>query len=377
MKVLCCANSFKGSLSAQRACEAMASGAAQARCDSVLLPISDGGDGFLQSMMAAAGGELRSSVVSGPTGEPVNARWGVTKEGVGVIEMAECAGLQLASAQPLAPLTATTRGVGELILEAAGAGCRHIVVGLGGSATTDAGSGMLRALGVRLLDSKGLEVSEGGVALRQVCSIDTSGWALSKEITIEAACDVDNPMIGPQGAARIYAPQKGASQHDVAVLEEGLTAFATLMPGINGTPAERIPGGGAAGGLGAALASFCGASLTPGSELILDALHFDQHCAKCNVVLTGEGSIDGQTVRGKAVSAVAQRACQLGIPVIALAGRVDREAEETLKAVGLTSCISITDGPMTAEQAMKDAYRLIETASTRILCVVVAATRRG
>ncbi len=377
MKVLCCANSFKGSLSAEEACAAMAAGASRAGFETVTLPLSDGGEGFLKSMIAATGGELRSSMVSGPNLQPVKANWAVTQSGTAIIEMAECAGLHLASAYPLAPLTATTRGVGELILEAVKVGCKHIIVGLGGSATTDAGAGMLRALGIQFFNRKGKEIGEGGSALADVDKIDTSGWALASEIKIEAACDVDNPLLGPNGAASVYAPQKGASHDDVAVLENGLSTFARLMPLVNDLPAELVPGGGAAGGLGAALASFCSATLLPGSELMLNVLHFDQYCSECDVVLTGEGSIDGQTIRGKIVAAVARRGAKLGLPIIALGGKVDRDAEDALRDIGLTSCISITDRPMSLDYATQNAYRLTETASNRILCVVRAASRRG
>ncbi len=377
MKVLCCSNSFKASISAIDACKAMAEAVTAEGLDSVCVPLSDGGDGFLSAMLSAAGGQRRTATVTGPNGHPLSAAWGITPDGTAVIEMAECAGLRLPAAWPLNPLGATTRGVGELILAALNEGCRHVTVGLGGSATTDGGTGMLRALGARLLDSREAELDEGGGALVNLRRIDMSGWLLPDDVVIEAACDVDNPLIGPHGAASVFGPQKGATAKDVAQLEAGLTALAQLMPPVGGTRAAILPGGGAAGGLGAGLAAFCNVALLPGSELILNALDFDRWCLECDIILTGEGCIDDQTPRGKVIAAVSRRGAKYGRPVIALAGSVDRDAEAALQELGLTAGISIADGPMTVEYSMAQAYRLIETASSRLLRIVVAASRRG
>jgi glycerate kinase len=265
-----------------------------------------------------------------------------------VMEMAQAAGLPLVSPDQRDPMNTTTRGVGEMIAHAAISGCRDFLIGIGGSATNDAGMGMLEALGYRFYDCKGHLVAGCGARLERVAQIDaSSAMPELKECLLEVACDVKNPLYGPQGAAHIYAPQKGASPEVVERLDEGLKNFASV---VNPTAAHS-EGAGAAGGLGYALQAVLGARLRAGIEMVLDAIHFDQIISGSDLVITGEGRIDYQTIMGKAPSGVLQRATKQGIPVVAIGGSV--EESEAVQRSGFAAILPVVSGPMTLEHAMQ------------------------
>jgi glycerate kinase len=251
------------------------------------------------------------------------------------------------------------------------AGCRKLLVAIGGSATNDGGAGMAQALGARLLDVEGAELPPGGAALQHLAKIDLSTWALPADATVAVACDVDNPLCGPNGASAVYGPQKGATQEMIVLLDDALLHYARILAATFGMEMEvevsSAPGAGAAGGLGAGLMAFCGGRLLPGADLVLDITGFDALCRQCQLVITGEGRLDGQTVRGKLIASVARRAQNAGVPVVALVGGMTERAEESLHTLGLTAALSIVDGPMATEHAVRDADRLLLNATTRLL----------
>ncbi len=355
MRILIAPDSFKGALSAPEAAAAMAAGLRRVWPDveTVELPVADGGEGTAAALAAATGGTLITETVSGPLGEPRAARWALLGDGTtAVIELAEAAGLPLVPRERRDPKVTTTRGVGELLLRAAQhPTVRRILIGLGGSATNDGGAGLLRALGVRFLDAGGHDLPEGGAALADLASVDTSGLSLdpaAHEIII--ACDVDNPLTGPRGASAVFGPQKGASPEDVVVLDAALERFAAVLE----RPVANIAGAGAAGGTAAGLLwLFPAATLRPGIEIVLDALHFEGRLRTADLVLTGEGKLDGQTLGGKAVAGVARRARAAGVPTAVLAGAVaDDSGANALEAAGVSATLALPPGPCSLEEAM-------------------------
>ncbi len=336
IKVVVAPNAFKGTLTAAEAARAMADGVGIAvgrHCDVVLQPVADGGDGTVAAAVAA-GFTRHEITVSGPIGSPVRAAFAV-REDAAVLEMAEASGLCLLPRARYAPLTASTTGTGELIRAALDTGARRLLLGAGGSATTDGGAGMATALGVRFLDRCGHPLPPGGAVLRNLAVVDVTG--LDARLTgadITVAADVDSPLLGPHGAAAVFGPQKGASPTDVAALEEGLHTLVErldALPQAGGTLPARdaalTPGAGSAGGLGFGAMVFLGARVHPGAELLLDLVRFDSVLTGAVLVVTGEGALDTQTMRGKAPLVVARRARRAGIPVIAVCGRVDVEKE--------------------------------------------------
>jgi len=373
-RVLVCPNAFKGSLTAALAARAIAEGLARvqeptASFEALCLPLADGGDGTLETLVEATGGEIHRATVRGPLGRPVEAAWGRlggAQRETAVIEMAQASGLRLLSPEEYDPLHATTYGTGELMRAALEAGCRTLIVGIGGSATNDGGAGMAQALGARLLDAQGNELPPGGAALRQLARMDLRAFRLPAETKVIVACDVDNPLCGPEGAAAIYGPQKGATPEMARVLDAALAHYAAILRAQLGAEVAEVPGAGAAGGLGAGLLAFCQATLQPGTEMALDVTQFDARVRECRLVITGEGRLDGQTARGKVVAGVARRARAAGVPAVALAGSVQEGAEALLRAEGLTGALCILDGPLTVEEAMRDAYRLLAGAAERL-----------
>ncbi|EFM09610.1 glycerate kinase [Paenibacillus curdlanolyticus YK9] len=381
MKVVIAIDSFKGSLTSGQANEAAAAGVRDACPEAaiVTVPLADGGEGTVEALVRATAGQLVTLTVTGPLGKPLAASYGLLSDGrTAVIEVAAACGLTLVPPAERDPLKTTTFGVGELIADALSRGCTELIIGLGGSATNDAGIGMLQALGYSFRDTRGLEAAHGGAALTGIAAIDqSSAHPLLAHARIRVACDVDNPLHGPEGAASIFAPQKGASAEAVEQLDRGLAHFAALIHDQLGRDVQRIPGAGAAGGLGAAFAGLLGATLTPGAPLVLEAAGFDRLLEGSDFVITGEGRLDGQTARGKAPLAVARAASGHGIPVIALAGDVAPQAAE-LAALGITAAFSIVSGPASLEQAMspavaqdglrrttKELFRLLRTMQRR------------
>jgi len=369
MKVVIAPDSFKGSLRAKHVGEALATGlrrglAALGVADPELevVPLADGGEGTLEALVEATGGALHEARVTGPLGEPVDAAYGVLGDGVtGVVEMATASGLELVPDDRRDPRRTTTYGTGELIrLLAYERKLERLIVGIGGSATNDGGAGMAQALGVRLLDARGQELAGGGGALAHLARIDASGLvtrALGLEVIV--ACDVDNPLTGPDGASRTYGPQKGATEAMVEELDRNLARYADVLRRDLGRDVEKVPGAGAAGGLGAGLLVFLDAELKRGIDLVLDAVGFDRRLDGADLVITGEGKLDAQTLRAKLPLGVAKRAARRGVPVIAVGGAVEPGAYR-LHEHGVVALLSATPGPMPVSQALARAREHLE-----------------
>ena len=363
MKILIASDSFKESMTAPEAAEAMARGVRRAMpgADVDLCPMADGGEGTVEALIAATGGERRAARVTGPLGEQVEAAWGMLGDGrTAVIEMAQAAGLALVPKDRRDPTRTTTYGVGELIRRALDEGAEKIIIGIGGSATTDGGCGMGQALGVET--TGGPRPMTGG-ALPNITAIDTSSRHRSLDhAEIVVACDVTNPLLGPDGAAAVFGPQKGAMPEQVEQLENGLRHLADLLPGID----ADAPGMGAAGGLGFGLVAFCGAKLVRGIDLILDAVGFERRVRSADLVLTGEGRLDGQSIRGKTCIGVAQAADRAGVRTVALAGSLGPDAEATLRH-GLHAYHALANDDVSPERAMREGPKLLEELTGRVI----------
>ncbi|WP_337020414.1 glycerate kinase [Oceanobacillus massiliensis] len=355
MKVLIAIDSFKGSISSSKGSEAISKGIMEIYPDAdiIALPLADGGEGTTEALIHATKGRWVEKRVTGPLGENVTAKYGISGDGeTAMIEIAAACGLPLIHRKELQPSKATTYGVGELINDAMSKGCRSFIIGLGGSATTDAGIGMLQALGYRFLNEKKEEVGFGGGSLSEIQTIDIKqANNVLKECRFQVACDVKNFLYGIDGAAHVYGPQKGASEGDVRLLDKGLKHFADRVSEELNLDIHAIEGAGAAGGLGAAFAGFLQANLQSGIELVLKQVKLAKQIQDADFVITGEGRLDGQTSMGKAPLGVAQLADRYDIPVIALAGGINQE-KFTLNDDGITSCFSIMNEPMTLEDAM-------------------------
>lgn len=373
-RVVVAADKFKGSLSATDVTDRVAAGLAAAGFDGevVPVPVADGGDGTVAAAVAAGYQQVEVEV-TGPVGDPVIAALALL-DGIAVIEAAQACGLTLLPPGELAPLTATSRGVGELIGAARQRGAGQIVLGVGGVATTDGGAGLLRALGARLLDAQGRELPEGGAALAWLARLDLSGLRDLSGVEFWLASDVDNPLLGPHGAASVYGPQKGASADDVRLLEAGLARWAELAEAAVGggrlgaTPIADERGAGAAGGLGFAALLFLGARMRPGIELLLELASFTDRLAGSRLVITGEGSLDAQTLHGKAPVGVARAAGaqRPPVPVVAVAGRCTLSLAE-LRAVGISAAYAIADIESDLTKCMTNAGPLLERLTARIV----------
>lgn len=319
-------DSFKGTVTSTRICEIMGEGIARVfpGCEVRSIPVADGGEGSVDAFLTALGGERVTLRVSGPFGGGVEAYYGLTDGGrTAVIEMAAAAGLPLAGEHP-DPSAATTYGVGQLMVDAARRGAEKIIMGLGGSATNDGGCGAAAAAGVQFLNAAGESFVPVGGTLRDVASIDVSGLdSALRSVEIVTMCDIDNPMYGPQGAAHIFGPQKGADAAMVEELDAGLRHLCAVMRRDLGVDVSGLPGAGAAGAMGAGMAAFFGSRLQMGIEAVLDAVDFDREIRDADVIFTGEGKLDSQSLRGKVVIGVARRASAQGKPVIAVVGGAD------------------------------------------------------
>jgi len=366
-KIVCAPDSFKGSLAAGEAAQAMDRGI-RAFCleaDVVKLPLSDGGEGLVDALVAATKGQKKKAMVTDPLGRKVEAVYGILGDGQGVMEMAAASGLPLLGPEELNPLTTTTFGAGELLKALLEEGCRTVIVGIGGSATNDGGIGMLQALGGRFFDSEGKELEWGGGELNKLAEFNLEG--LDPRIArteIKVACDVDNPLTGENGAARVYGPQKGASPEVIKELDRGLGHLGDLIRDKKGVDVKNYPGAGAAGGLGAGMMVFLGGKLQPGVELVLDTVRFEEKVKGADLVITGEGRLDKQTIYGKTVLGVVRRSKK--IPVVAVGGWVEPEIA-LLREQGLTAFFSILDRPRSLEEAMKFAPTLLEQSCEEII----------
>lgn len=375
LKIVVAPDSFKGSLKSPEVARAMAAGARAAVPDAtiVTLPVGDGGEGTLDALVAATGGTFTEHTVTGPLGAPITARLGLLGDRETVfVEMAEASGLSLIPAAERDPYRATTYGTGELIRAAFVTGRKRVLIGIGGSATNDGGAGAIQALGARLRDNSGRQLPGGGQALAQLASIDLDEFSVPEGIEVVVACDVTNPLTGPEGASAIYGPQKGASPEAVAILDAALTHYADITAQKLGKEWKDAPGAGAAGGLGYALLAYLGARLERGVQLVLDAVQFESQLTGADLVLTGEGRIDRQTTAyGKTLTGIGERAQRAGVPVLALAGSVSADLGD-YQAAGIRGVASIVTRPMTLEEAMRDGASLVEDASRRMVEVFVA-----
>jgi glycerate 2-kinase len=341
--VLIASDKFKGSLTAAQVADAVGEGVRRIRPDVLVesVPVADGGDGTVAAALAA-GFEQVPVVASGPTGEPVHTAF-ARRGDVAVVEMADVAGLVRLPEGILAPLTASSRGAGEVVAAAVTAGCHTIVLGIGGSASTDGGAGLLAGLGARLLDGNGEPVPDGGAALTRIASIDLAAVReLMDGVHLVLASDVDNPLTGPKGAAAVYGPQKGADADQVRELDDALTHFADIVAATAGVDHRSHAGAGAAGGTGFAALAVLGAEFRPGVELVLELVGFDDRVSRADLVVTGEGALDEQTLHGKAPAGVAAAARTAGVPVVAVCGRNQLTAD-ALRAAGIAAAYALTD----------------------------------
>lgn len=378
-------DSFKGSCSSVEAARAIARGVRAAfgtRAEVLELPMADGGEGTLDALVSAWGGEVARVPTSDALGRPREGRVGYGRTADGglraIIEAADANGLPAVSDLPLQPLDADSHGVGELILAALDAGTDELLLCIGGSATSDGGAGMLRALGARLLDAQGRDVAGGARGLLDVQQVDLRGIdPRAARVSWRIACDVDNPLTGPRGAAAVFGPQKGADAQQVAEIERGLGRFSELLAAAVGTDAPQLReqrGIGAAGGLALGLTTLFGAQLVPGARLVSGAIGLREALAAATLVFTGEGRLDAQSLDGKVVSRVLAEAAP-GAAVIVLAGSIGLSPEET-RAAGISAAFSIAQGPATLEEMSADATRLLEVTTGQVCGAILAASKR-
>lgn len=368
MKIVIASDSFKGSLSSTEVADSLETGIRRIYpgAEILKLPVADGGEGTVDTLVTGLGGRLITAEVVGPSGNLITSSFGVLPGGEAIIEMAAASGLTLVKDGKLDPMNTTTFGTGQLILKALRMGCRRIYIGIGGSATNDGGVGMAQALGVSFKDLSGNEIVFGGGALKYLETIDISGRTeLLDGAEVIIMSDVTNPLCGVKGASRVYGPQKGADPEMVEMLDSNLLRYGEKIKETLGLDIIDMPGSGAAGGLGAGLVAFCNGRLERGIEMILNLLQFESKLEGADLVITGEGRIDSQSAYGKVPSGVASRAMTQGVPVIAIAGGLG-EGYEKLYETGVKLILPVIDRPMTLEEAMKDARRLVADTGERI-----------
>lgn len=370
MKILIAPDSFKGSLSALEAAEAMAEGIKEwdSSLETVLLPAADGGEGTMVNLVEATGGTFQVHEVEDPLGRPVSARYGILGDGTTcVIEIAEASGLTLLREEERNPLIASSFGTGELIRHALGAGFRNFIIGLGGSATNDGGAGMLEALGVKLLGEHNERLPRGGGALGRLAAIDLSGLdARIKESRFIVASDVENPLLGEQGASAVFGPQKGAVPETVHQLNANLHNFADIVERLLGMRLHDRKGAGAAGGAGGAIQAFLSGEMKRGVDVVLGAVSFAEHAAAADLVITGEGRTDSQTLSGKTPLGIAEAAKSAGKPVLLISGLVD-EKDVALLTPHFTEIHSVAGNGVTPEQSMAAAYPLLKEKTKNVI----------
>jgi glycerate 2-kinase len=369
LKIVIAPDSFKESLTAMEVAESIEKGLKSVfpEAELIKVPMADGGEGTVQSLVDATGGLIYNKMVTGPLGEPVEAFFGILGHGkTAVIEMAAASGLHLVTKEKRNPLLTSTRGTGELILTALDHGVKHIIIGLGGSATNDGGAGMAMALGASLLDESGMEIGEGGGALLNLARIDiTEMDKRLANVKFEVACDVDNPLTGDRGASAIFGPQKGATPEIVEKLDQNLAHYAKVIQRDLGKSINEVPGAGAAGGLGGGLLAFLSATLKSGVNIVIAATGLAQQIKGADLVITGEGKIDGQTIYGKTPIGVAKTAKLFDVPVIAIAGNVASDST-IVHEHGIDAVFSIIPGIIHLEDAFANAAYYVESLSTNL-----------
>lgn len=375
MKILIAPDSFKGSMTSIEASETIFNIITTTYPEAIIkkLPLSDGGEGLVECLVKATGGKKLTEKVTGPLGDPVNASWGILGDTeTAVIEMASASGLLLLPENKRDPRYTTTYGTGELIKAALDEGCAKIILGLGGSATNDGGSGMVQALGAKLLNQNGQPIPYGGIGLKELDRIDINNCdpRLGK-IELKVACDVDNPLTGERGASYVFGPQKGATPEMAEQLDEALSHYARIVKRDLRCDVVDMPGAGAAGGVGASVVAFLNGKLTSGINLVLETIGLEKELKDCDLVISGEGKFDAQSAYGKVPVGVARLAKRFNVPVIVIAGSVYR-IPENLHDEGVTACFSIINEPMTLETAMTRCKELLELTTSQLLRLYTA-----
>jgi len=369
LKFMIASDKFKNSMTASEATECIKRGILSVLPGSEILqfPLSDGGEGLVDALLSRSGGRIIKTVVTGPLNSPVESHWAILDDGdTAVVEMAAASGLTLLPKEKRNPLETTTYGTGELIKAVLDQQCTRLIIGIGGSATNDAGAGMAQALGIGFYDHNGQEIGRGGQELLKLEKIDLSGidQRLAHLHTI-VAVDVDNPLTGPHGASLVYGPQKGASPNAAALLDRALIHFAGIVRKDLGVEIGTIPGAGAAGGLGAGLIAFLQAEIRSGIDLVLDELQVDKHLSGCHLVVTGEGRLDSQSLHGKVPVGIARRAAKYHVPVIALTGSIENSLP-AFHTAGIEACFAIADGPLTLEESLRKGPELLESKTSQL-----------
>jgi len=368
IKIIVATDSFKGSLTAAQACAAIAEGVILAAPEAEVecVPMADGGEGTVQSLVDGLGGDFVSCAAEDPVGRVRTAVYGLINEYMAVIEMAQASGLTLLEDKERNPFQTSTFGTGQLIKDALDRGARNFIIGIGGSATNDAGAGMAEALGYRFLDKNGIELPRGGLALSELASIDAScADERIKASRFTIACDVDNPLLGPLGASEVFGPQKGATPEIARMLDDALARFAECVFTDLGKDIKDIPGSGAAGGLGAGCLAFLGAELRSGVDIVIGATGLKEKLTGCTLVITGEGRTDSQTLGGKTVYGVAKLAKSLDVPVIVISGSLAEEAKELLDH-GVIRLYSIMEDGTGLEDAISNAAELLKVKAGKV-----------
>jgi glycerate kinase len=372
MKIVIAADSFKGSCSSLQVANLAEKGIKKVfpAAEVVKVPVADGGEGTTEALVTGLKGSFRRITVTGPLGTKVTAEYGILPGKVAVMEMATASGLPLVAEADRNPALTTTYGTGELIKDALDQGCRKLMLGIGGSATNDGGMGMAQALGALFQDTAGQELGFGGGALAKLAKIDLAALdPRLKEMELITLCDVANPLCGSQGASYIYGPQKGAKPEDLPVLDQNLRHFAAQVKLHLGKDIAEIPGAGAAGGLGAGMIAFCDSKLRRGIDTILELVELESKLAGADLVITGEGRIDGQSIFGKVPVGVGLLARKHEIPVIAMVGGIGPGAEAVYE-YGIGSIVSIVNRPMPLEESIREAETLIAEAAERLMRII-------
>ncbi|PFR94892.1 glycerate kinase [Priestia megaterium] len=373
MKIVIAPDSFKESLTALHVCEAVEKGIRTHFPDAEIskVPMADGGEGTVQSLVDATGGQIIQAKVTGPLDKEVEAFYGILGDGkTAVIEMAAASGLHHVPMDERNPLITTTRGTGELILKALDHKVKHIIIGIGGSATNDGGAGMAKALGAKLIDANGAEIKEGGGSLNQLAAIDLTNLdSRLAEVKVEVACDVDNPLTGETGASAVFGPQKGATPDMVKQLDRNLAHYAAVIEKEMDIHIQNVPGAGAAGGLGGGLLAFLSAELKPGVDIVIKATQLESYIKDVDLVITGEGRIDGQTIYGKTPIGVAKTAKKHSVPVIAIAGSIGTGSEAVYEH-GISALFSVVPGAVDLSEALEKASENIERTAKNVASVI-------
>lgn len=372
MKIIICPDSFKGAIGSIEAAKAIKKGMSKVLPDAryVLLPMADGGEGTVDVLLYAIGGKKYTETVHDPLGRKIKAEYAILKDGTGVIEMASASGLPLLKKEERNPLITSTYGTGELILALIRKKVKSILIGVGGSATCDGGSGMAMALGVNFYSDSGEKIKEGGGFLDKLKRIDISG--INKNVlktSITVMCDVRNPLTGKYGAARVFGPQKGADKKMVEILEKNLCHYAKIIKQQLGKDIQKIPGSGAAGGLSAGLVAFCNAKIVEGSRFIAENIGLEKNIKDAHLIITGEGRIDSQVRFGKTIMAVLEVAKKYNVPVIGLCG-IKSGSLDSLYKNGLTAVFPIAPGPVSIEESMKNTKTFLENTAKEVAGLV-------